>query len=177
MLASLALNLVRLAQSGSGADRDYDYDYDYSNTLSPEEAGAVGLMFGLIFLVIILPLVVLMIVSMWKVFEKAGKPGWAAIVPFYNGYVLAEVGGKPGWWGLVSIGGIIPFIGIPIAIVAFVLNILISIGITKNFGKDDAFALLLILVPFVGYPILGFGKAHYKPVAGGGSAPTAATAA
>ena len=52
---------------------------------------------GLFIILIYLAIVLLMIASMWKVFTKAGKPGWAAIVPIYNTIVLLEIVGKPIW--------------------------------------------------------------------------------
>lgn len=159
MFASFVLTLARMANRGA----NYDYNYNYNH--SSGQAIALGATMFLILGLIFIPLLVLMLVSTWKVFEKAGKPGWAALIPVYNGWVLAEVGGKPGWWALIGLGGIIPLLGIPFVIAAFVLNILISIGVARNFGKDDAFAVLLVLVPIVGYPMLAFGKNTYKPVA------------
>jgi len=94
------------------------------------------------------------VVSMWIVFEKAGQPGWAVLVPIYNMWVWAEVGDKPGWWGLVmAFGGIIPIVG---PIIEIVLWILISVGIARAFGRGVGFGIGLILVPFIFYPILAF---------------------
>jgi hypothetical protein len=89
---------------------------------------------------------------LWKVFEKAGKPGWAAIVPIYNVIVLLEIVGKPLWW-------IVLFL-VPCAnIVAFIL---IGIELAKVFGKGTGFGLGLALLPFLFYPVLGFGDARYQ---------------
>lgn len=110
-------------------------------------------------ILLLVALIVVMIAAMWKVFEKAGKPGWAAIVPFYNSWVLAEVGGKPGWWGLLAIFvSVIPFFG---AIASLVISIFIYLGVAQNFGKGTGFAILLILLPFIGVPMLAWGDAQY----------------
>lgn len=97
---------------------------------------------------------ILIIVGMWKVFVKAGKPGWAAIIPIYNVIVLLEIGGKPLWWVLLFF---IPLVNI-------VVLILLGIAVAKNFGKSDAFGLGLGLLGFIFYPILGFGSAQYQGV-------------
>lgn len=115
-------------------------------------AGAVGALFGGAFIIVWLAVVVLMVVGMWKVFEKAGKPGWAAIVPIYNVVVLLEIVKKPVWWVVLFL--------IPCANI--VAAILIALELAKVFGKDTGFAIGLILLPFVFYPMLGFGNATYK---------------
>lgn len=107
-------------------------------------------MTGLIQLIIL----VLYIASMWVVFTKAGKPGWAAIIPIYNIIVLLEIVGKPIWWIILVI--ILPFIfGI------WMLNLL-----SKSFGKGVGFTLGLIFLGFIFFPILAFGDAKYNGPAG-----------
>jgi hypothetical protein len=118
----------------------------------------------LIFIIVASVLGFLIIVSYWTLFKKAGKPGWAAVVPIYDYWVLAEVGGKPGWWSLVFFLGLIAKFAIFILPVYLVIYVLITIGVTRNFGKSPSFIFLLIFLPFIGYPILAFGKAKYKPV-------------
>ncbi|ANE52709.1 DUF5684 domain-containing protein [Flavisolibacter tropicus] len=95
--------------------------------------------------------VIFLIASQWKVFEKAGQPGWACIVPIYNTYVLLKIAGKPGWWLLLLF---VPFVNIVFAI--WTVNM-----ISKSFGKDEGFTAGLILLGFVFWPILGFGSAQY----------------
>jgi hypothetical protein len=116
-------------------------------TMSP----AVGMVFGLCYLVVIL----LLIIGMWKVFVKAGKPGWAAIVPIYNIIVLLEIAGKPLWW----------FILMLIPGVNFIVWLFVCIAIARNFGKGTGFAIGLWILPFIFFPALGFGDARYQPVA------------
>ncbi len=107
--------------------------------------GAIG---GLLILLI----VILLIVSLWKIFTKAGKPGWASIVPIYNSWVLAEIGGKPGWWGLLML---IPYVNI---VIAFYLYYLLA----KSFGKGAGYAIGMILLPFIFLPMLAFGDDKYQ---------------
>jgi len=106
----------------------------------------------IIILIIQLAIIIFIIAAMWKVFTKAGKPGWAILIPFYNLYILLKIAGKPGWWLILLF---IPIINIIIAIIA-------AIGIAANFGKGVGFAIGLILLPFIFYPILAFGSAEYQ---------------
>ena len=90
--------------------------------------------------------VVLVIASMWKVFSKAGQPGWAALIPIYNTYVLLKIGGMSGWWLLLIV---IPLLNIPILIVE-------TYHIAKSFGKSGAFGFFLLFLFPIGYMILGY---------------------
>ena len=107
----------------------------------------------LFFFVFMIALVVLMIGSIWKVFTKAGKPGWACIVPIYNVIVLLEIAGKPLWWILLMI---IPLVNI-------VIGIILAIEVAKKFGQSSGFGLGLAFLPFIFYPVLGYGSARYQP--------------
>jgi hypothetical protein len=97
--------------------------------------------------------VVIIIAAVWKVFIKAGRPGWAAIVPIYNLIVLLQVAGKPGWWILLLM---IPLVNI-------VVFILMYAGVARNFGKGVGFTLGLIFLAFIFFPILAWGSAEYSP--------------
>ena len=151
MIASLA----KLAVS-------YNYIYTYNPSSSATNAFAAGLgVFTLVVALVCIAFAIVGIIAVWKVFAKAGKPGWAALVPFYNSWVLAEVAGKPGWWGLLPLVAFVPIIG---WIAAIAIMIIISLGLARNFGKSDAFGIVgLFLFSFIGYIILGFGSAAYKP--------------
>ncbi len=108
------------------------------------------------FMLVILGLAILIIVSHWIVYEKAGYPGWASIVPFYNMWVLAEIGGKSGWMGLaMCFSGLIPYVG---GIIGLVLSLIISIGVARSFDRGIAFGIGLWLLPFVFFPILAFAR-------------------
>jgi hypothetical protein len=102
--------------------------------------------------VVIAAVVVFMLAAMWKVFVKAGRPGWACIVPIYNAYVMLKIAGKPGWWLLLFL---VPGVNI-------VIEILVQVGIAEKFGKDGGFVVGMIFLPIIFYPILGFGSATYK---------------
>jgi len=94
------------------------------------------------------------IAGMWKVFEKAGQPGWAAIVPIYNGYVLTcEIAKKDIVWFLVIT--FVPFVGL-------VAWILVAMEVGKKFGKEGGYGVGLALLPFIFFPMLGFSDAQYQ---------------
>ena len=95
------------------------------------------------------------LIAMWRIFTKAGKPGWAAIVPIYNVIVLLQVVNRPWWWLLLML---IPFVNI-------VILFIVTFDLGKSFGKGGAFSFfLLILLSLVGYCILGFGKSEYQRI-------------
>ena len=114
-------------------------------------AAAAGLGAG--FMIFWLALAILMIASMWKIFVKAGKPGWAAIIPIYNFVVLCEIAGKPAWWVVLLF----------IPVVNFVIIIILSIALAKKFGKGTGYGLGLAFLGIVFYPMLGFGSSQYDP--------------
>ena len=125
-------------------------------------AGAAGIL-ALLMIPILISLVLslIMIIGMWKVFDKAGKPGWAAIIPIYNMIVWQEVTGRPVWW----------FILLFIPVVGFVIWFIVSIDMAKSFGKDTGFGVGIALIPFILLPMLGFGSAQYVgPAAAEGEA-------
>ncbi len=109
-----------------------------------------------VYLFIVIALCLLVIVAEWRIYEKAGKPGWACIIPIYNILVLLEIVGKPWWWLFLLM---IPFLNIIIGI--WMVNLL-----SKSFGKDVGFTVGLILLSVVFYPILGFGASKYIGPAG-----------
>lgn len=102
------------------------------------------------FFVVYLAIIVVMVASMWKIFTKAGKPGWAAIVPIYNLVVLLEIVNKPVWWILLFF---IPFVN-------FIMAIILAHKLSESFGQGIGMTIALIL--FIGYPILAFGSATYQ---------------
>lgn len=132
---------------------------DPQQTAAANAASAVTL---LMVILLVTAVLVVTIVGLWKVYRKAGRPGWAAIVPIYSQWVLAEIAGKPGWWALLQF----------IPIVNIVITLLIALGVARNFGKGPAFGVIgLLLFSVIGYLILGFGSATYRgngPVAPAG---------
>ena len=139
----------------------YDY-YDYSDY--DVISALVGLTGLAVIWVIALLLIALMIVAMWILFKKAGKPGWAAVVPFYDQYTLYEITWGNGW----------RFLMLLIPIYNIVLAILTYIRLAKAFGKDEGYAVGLVFLPQVFVPMLAFGSAAYHGVPGVTSAPAAA---
>jgi hypothetical protein len=124
-------------------------DYDYSS--GADSNALVAAIFGVLLIPIIICWV-LTTIGKWKTFEKAGKPGWAAIIPIYNTIVTIEIVGKPMWW--IAILLLVPCANIIFAI--WLVNLL-----AKSFGKSEGFTIGLILFPFIFYPILGFGSSTY----------------
>jgi hypothetical protein len=99
---------------------------------------------------------VLYLVGLWKTFTKGGRPGWAALVPFYNLVVILELAQRPVWW-------IAPML---IPVVNLVPLGLVSMALARRFGKGAGFGLGLAFLGFVFYPVLGFGKVSYRPLSG-----------
>ncbi|HEX9574242.1 MAG TPA: DUF5684 domain-containing protein [Myxococcales bacterium] len=118
---------------------------------------------NVVFQVVGLAVVVFELAALWKVFKKAGEPGWASIVPLYNLWVLLRISGKPGWWIILML---IPLVNI-------VVGILEAVALARAFGKGGGFAAGLILLPVIFYPVLAWGDAQYQ----GGGAPVDALAA
>ena len=97
----------------------------------------------------------LLIVAMWKVFTKAGQPGWASIIPIYNLYIWCKIVGRPWWWILLML---IPFVN-------FIVGIILCIDLAKSFGEGAGFGIGLALLGIIFWPILGFGSAQYQGAA------------
>lgn len=94
-----------------------------------------------------------MIIVMWRIFAKAGTAGWKVLIPIYNLYVLiTDIAKRPGWWILLFL---VPFVN-------FIIMIILTIDIAHNFGKGGGFAVGMILLGWIFYPILAFGKAKFK---------------
>jgi hypothetical protein len=94
---------------------------------------------------------VITIIGQWKVYTKAGKPGWACIIPIYNLIVMLEIVGKPIWWIFLFL---IPCVNIIFLVWTFNL-------LSKSFGQSEGFTIGLLLLGFVFWPILGFGNYQY----------------
>ena len=107
---------------------------------------------SVIFGILVIAVCVAMIAGMWKVFVKAGQPGWGCLVPIYNVILLLGMAGKPTWW-------IVLFL---IPIVSLVAAVLVSIEIAKKFGQGTGYGLGLAFLPMFFYPMLGFGSAQFQ---------------
>lgn len=118
-------------------------DYSYSSQgQAPSPAVLIGELLIALFV----------IVAMWKVFTKAGRPGWATIIPIYNMYVWCKIVGRPGWWVILML---IPLVNI-------IVGIIVCIDMAKSFGKGVGFGIGIALLGIIFLPILGFGSAQYQ---------------
>ncbi len=137
----------------------FDYLFVASGMFKGGGAGT-----GLVFLISLIVLVwfVIAIAGLWKMFQKAGKPGWGAIVPFYNLYLLIEIVGRPGWW----------FVLLFVPGVNLIIEIILAMDLAKSFGKSGLWGIIFfLLLGGLGYILLGFGSAEYVgPAAAQGQA-------
>jgi len=138
--------LVLLLISGIAFAGDPLLD-DFSAYFSNPAVSAIFVLFNLAF-------AVFMVVVQWKIFVKAGEPGWASIVPIYNAVLLMKIAGKPGWWVILMF---VPFANL-------VVVILMDIGLARNFGRSDGFAAGLIFLPVIFLAVLALGDSRYSPV-------------
>ena len=133
-------------------------EYSYS-------ASGQGQAPGPLFWIFYLAFTILMIAAWWKVFTKAGQPGWACIIPIYNLYVWCKIVGRPWWWILLML----------IPLVNFIILIILIIDLAKSFGKGVGFGIGLFLLGVIFFPILGFGSAQSQGPAAGSLGSRAAT--
>jgi ABC-type sulfate transport system permease subunit len=141
-LSSLATSLTTLLLAASPFVILSDYQYESSSS-----AGG-GLAFGVICLMFVCTIVIsvlLILIPMMKIFQKAGQPGWHAFVPILNSITVAHIVGREWWWGLI------PY-----------LNLVPMFELAKTFGKPNGFGVGIIFLPFVFIPMLGFGDAQYQ---------------
>jgi len=101
--------------------------------------------------VVILAIVVVIIAGMWKMYAKAGEAGWACLIPIYNIFVLVRIAGRPWWWLFLFL----------IPVVGWIIGIIVTHDVSKRFGFGVGMTLLLLFLPFIGYPVIGFGSAAY----------------
>ena len=149
--------------------------------MNSELASAIGATIAgaaVLYILIAVALAVLMIIAYWKIFTKAGEKGWKSIILFYNGHVMYKITWKPLWFWLLLAAAVVcsafeskysadqsvMAYGI-IAIVAGIFEVVIIIKqlvyLSKSFGKSGGFAVGLLLLPVIFYPILAFGSAKY----------------
>ena len=111
--------------------------------------------FGIVFWIFYFALIIFMIVVMWKIFVKAGKPGWGCIIPIYNIILQLEIAGRPFWWLFLLL---IPYVNIFFAVV-------IILDMAKVFGKDESlFEAGMLFLPFIFFPILAFDSSEYTEI-------------
>lgn len=120
-----------------------------------ESSGGSGGVLGVVFLLVPLAVCAGVLAGVWKTFVKAGKPGWAALVPIYNLIVLLQIAGRPVWWLVLFC----------VPLVNLVVTVIVAVDVAKRFGRGAGFGLGLALFGFVCFPILGFGDARYTRAA------------
>lgn len=108
---------------------------------------------GLFIMLVCLAILIVAIVGMWKTFEKANQPGWGCIIPIYNFVLLLKIAGKPLWWLILFF----------IPVISLIPAILVPLAVAKNFRKGAGFGIGILFLPFIFYPILGFGDAEFDP--------------
>ncbi len=121
-----------------------------SDTAAAAGGSAIGTVLYLI-------IAVVAIVALWKIFVKAGEPGWASIIPLYNTYTLVKIAGLNPLLFLLLL--------VPVVNVVFAIYVMIKLG--AAFGKSTGWSVVfLVILSFIGMLMLGFGKETYtKPVA------------
>ena len=128
---------------------------DFSN------AGAAGGLFvGMLFTILMIGLAIglFFAICYWRIFSKAGKPGWAAIIPIYNTIVLLEIVGRPIWWIILLF----------IPLVNLVILLILVFDLCRSYGQGGGFAIGMIILPIIFIPMLAFG--NYPYVGPGGNA-------
>lgn len=130
------------------------YDYTYYGDYGYDSAFGVGglAIFGTGTLLIGAGISIIMLVALWKIFKKAGKKGWESIIPIYNLIVLLEISGLPTWYLVLYL---IPLVNIYAVFKTY-------IELSKKFGKDTGFGVLMVFFPVICMPILAFSNCTYK---------------
>ena len=139
-------------------NQNVDLSAEFAQNAELQTVAAAGGAIFMVFMLAALALSVVMIAGMWALFTKAGKPGWMAIIPILNAWVLVEISGRSALW----------FVLMFIPLVNLVAILLIWMDVAKSFGKGPEYGIGLLLLPYVFVPVLGFGSAQYTPQASPG---------
>ena len=150
---------------------DWEDDWEESDELDGLDGlAAVGIVMIIIFLIVFVVSLAIKIVEaigFWKIFKKAGEPGYVAFIPIYNEYVKTKIGGSAWWWLLVIYGSLIigalgsavtAGLSSIISMASIIGRLAINYNICKKFHKDMGYTILMSFLPFVGAPMLGFSK-------------------
>jgi hypothetical protein len=131
--------------------------YHFPPLLAAAEAAHLGLLdstiLGLVIVgfILVIALCVLVVISGWRIYQKAGKPGWASLIPFYNMTTLLQMVNKPLWWVVLLL---VPVLNI-------IIYLILAVRLAHVFGKGRWFGVGLLFLPFIFGPVLAFGKAEY----------------
>lgn len=113
---------------------------------------AVAMLFYFLFFLLFFAMGIVLLVSMWKIFVKAGEEGWKCLIPVYRTYIMTvKIAGKDDTTFILHL---LPFVNIYASIVT-------NMALAKSFGKDDGYGLGLTFLGIVFFPMLGFGSAQY----------------
>ena len=129
---------------------------DVSDLVLASLAGFLGTILLVAFVI-----TVLQIIGMWKTFTKAGEKGWKAIIPFYNVAILYKISGMSPYLVLVYVGLFIPVVNIFASIAIAIFDLYQRINLMKAFKASTGLTVAMLMVPFITYLILGFGKSEY----------------
>jgi len=151
-VAAPAARSLRHAAQERGAEHEGNYLADHRGSGGRHRRGLLlAKKGGLLLSILPIAIFIFVMAGTWRVYTKAGQPGWAVLIPIYNIYCLIEIAGRPTWWLLLFF--------IPIANV--IAGLLVSLDVAANFGKGILFGLGLFILPAIFMPILGFGNAEY----------------
>ena len=151
-------------------DWDDELDEDWESKDDLEGLAAIGIAMIILFIIVFVissAIKLVEAIGFWKIFKKAGEPGYAALIPIYNEYVKTKIGGSAWWWLLVVYGSLIigalgsavtAGLSSIISMASLVGRLAINYNICKKFHKDMGYTLLITFLPFVGAPMLGFSK-------------------
>lgn len=135
---------------------------------------AIG--FFLIVLAIVIAILVIIVISNWKILTKANEEGWKALIPFYNKWTLCEVVGLSPYWVIELLvvqalylfidqvlegSFIVTSLSWLVSLNSLYFNVVYSLSLAKSFGKDKSFGILTVFFPVITLPMLAFGKSEY----------------
>ena len=147
------------------ATSNYARTFDSSNALTSSSISdvAIATIAGILGLVILVAsiITIMQIIGMWKVFTKAGEKGWKAIIPFYNIAMLYKISGMSPYLVFVYIGLFIPIVNIVASTALAIITLYQKVNLMKAFRASTGLTVAMLMVPFVTYLILGFGKSEY----------------
>ncbi len=147
------------------------YDYvPYNHFI--EDVAIEGFLAGFFVVIVFFILIALIfclmkIIGTWRILSKAKQPGWGAIIPFYNTYLLCKISGVNPWWIVIClfspILNVIPIVGtLACGAISIYFMILLNVSLARSFKKDDSFAIGLILLAPIFYLILGCNNSEYE---------------
>lgn len=140
--------------------------------------GILGIGVGMFFTMLII-FWIFQIIAYWKLFTKAGEPGWKSIIPVYNSYIQYKISWKPMWFwitfAVLFVFELLGQFGNPeapntalliitsiVGLILLVINIMATVKLSRAFGHGIGYAIGLIFLWPIFILILGYGKSEYK---------------